>query len=64
MAPAISGDAGENARELVSLRILENLFSCDNEAIVEADASQKDKISFDASERCEDVLKKILHEVT
>ncbi|XP_071698763.1 uncharacterized protein [Rutidosis leptorrhynchoides] len=62
MAPAISGDAGENARELVSFRILEDMFARDNETIVNNDASQKDKISFDESERCEDVLKKILHE--
>lgn len=63
IAPAISGDAGKDAREVVYLRILEKLFDHGNEAIVDADSSQNAKISFDASERCEDVLKKILHKV-
>ncbi|MFS7934259.1 putative transcription factor MYB-HB-like family [Helianthus anomalus] len=59
MAPAISGDAGKDTREIVSLRILESLFDNGNEATVDGKAP---KISFDPSERCEDVLKKILHE--
>nr|GEU91942.1 zinc finger, PHD-type, homeodomain-like, zinc finger, RING/FYVE/PHD-type [Tanacetum cinerariifolium] len=58
-APAISGDAGKDARELVSLRILENLFAHGKDT--DADSAQNCKISFDASERCEDVLNKILH---
>ncbi|KAI3801363.1 hypothetical protein L1987_29467 [Smallanthus sonchifolius] len=59
LAPAISGDAGKNTREIVSLRILESLFDHGDEAAVDA---KTHKISFDSSERCEDVLKKILHE--
>ncbi|PWA62684.1 hypothetical protein CTI12_AA361580 [Artemisia annua] len=61
-APAISGDAGKDARELVSLRILENLFAHGNDT--DADSAQNAKISFDASERCEDVLNRILHKQT
>ncbi|KAK1420737.1 hypothetical protein QVD17_22571 [Tagetes erecta] len=58
-APAISGDAGKDTREIASLRILESLFDHGNEATVDAKTS---KINFDFSERCEDVLKKILPE--
>ncbi|GKD88156.1 hypothetical protein Tco_1363663, partial [Tanacetum coccineum] len=61
-APATSGDAGKDARELVSLRILENLFAHGNDT--DADSAQNGKISFDASERCEDVLNKILQKQT
>lgn len=59
-APAISGDAGKDTREIVSLRILESLFDYGNEDTVVA---KTPKIYFDFSERCEDVLKKILPEV-
>ncbi|KAK9071812.1 hypothetical protein SSX86_008241 [Deinandra increscens subsp. villosa] len=58
-APAISGDAGKDTREIVSLRCLEVLSAHGNEATVDA---KTPKVSFDCSERCEDVLKKILHE--
>ncbi|KAL8191711.1 hypothetical protein R6Q57_028442 [Mikania cordata] len=60
MAPAISGDAGIRTREIVSLRILESLFDHGNETTVDA---KTPKISFDSSERCEHVLKRILHEM-
>ncbi|XP_076921267.1 uncharacterized protein LOC143582635 [Bidens hawaiensis] len=60
-APAISGDAGEDTREIISLRILENLFDNDSEAVTDVNIP---KVSFDASERCEDVLKKILQETS
>lgn len=64
MAPAISGDLGKDAKEVVSLRILESLFpQTGDEAVVDADAGQNGKITFDSSERCEDVLNKILREV-
>ncbi|KAI7744798.1 hypothetical protein M8C21_006995 [Ambrosia artemisiifolia] len=61
LAPAISGDAGKDTREIVSLRVLESLFDHGNEATVDG---KTPKVSFDPSERCEDVLKKILHERT
>nr|KAJ0190086.1 hypothetical protein LSAT_V11C800420780 [Lactuca sativa] len=65
MAPAISGDLGKDAKEVVSLRILESLFpQTGDEAVVDADAGQNGKITFDSSERCEDVLNKILREQT
>ncbi|KAI3514360.1 hypothetical protein L1887_12701 [Cichorium endivia] len=62
--PAISGELGKDAKEVVSLRILESLFPQGDEAIVDADAGQNGKISFKSSERCQDVLKQILHEQT
>ncbi|KAI3772577.1 hypothetical protein L6452_03767 [Arctium lappa] len=62
MAPAISGNLGKDAREMVSIRILESLFGHGNEATVDGDSSQNAKIRFDASERCEDVLQQILNE--
>nr|XP_043620694.1 uncharacterized protein LOC122592511 isoform X2 [Erigeron canadensis]XP_043620695.1 uncharacterized protein LOC122592511 isoform X2 [Erigeron canadensis] len=60
-APVISGNAGNHTRELVSLRILESLFD-GNEAVVDAASAKNTKVSFDTSERCEDVLFRILHE--
>ncbi|XP_024966874.1 uncharacterized protein LOC112506823 isoform X2 [Cynara cardunculus var. scolymus] len=62
IAPAISGDLGKDAREVVSMRILESLFVHGNEAIVDGDSAQSTKISFDPSERCEHVLQQILNE--
>ncbi|CAI9297757.1 unnamed protein product [Lactuca saligna] len=63
MAPAISGDLGKDAKEVVSLRILESLFpQTGDEAVADADAGQNGKITFDSSESCEDVLQQILRE--
>ncbi|KAI3782539.1 hypothetical protein L2E82_12589 [Cichorium intybus] len=62
MTPAIAGELGKDAKEVVSLRILESLFPQGDEAVVDADAGQNGKISFKSSERCQDVLKQILHE--
>ncbi|KAL4571659.1 hypothetical protein LXL04_018422 [Taraxacum kok-saghyz] len=62
MAPSISSNQGKDAREAVSLRILESLFpQCDDEA-VDTDEGQNGKISFDPSESCENVLHQILPE--
>lgn len=63
MTPAIAGELGKDTKEVVSLRILESLFPQGDEAVVDADAGQNGKISFNSSERCQDVLKQILHEV-
>nr|XP_043637788.1 uncharacterized protein LOC122608762 [Erigeron canadensis] len=63
-APAIPDDLGKDAREIVSLKILESLFMCGKEDIVVPDISQNAKISFDPSESCEDVLNKILNETS
>ncbi|PIN17317.1 hypothetical protein CDL12_10030 [Handroanthus impetiginosus] len=61
--PEISHDLGRNARELVSLRILESFFSrgaCENS--VSSFLSQK--IRLDPSDNCEDVLLRILTETS
>ncbi|KAI3678098.1 hypothetical protein L6452_37379 [Arctium lappa] len=64
-APAISDDLGKDAREMLSLRILESLFIHGNdEATVDSDSAENAKISFDPSEHCEDVLHKILEETS
>lgn len=62
-APAISDDTGKDARETVSLRVLEDMFIDENEATDDTDSSQTDRISFDLSENCEDVLHTIVGEV-
>ncbi|GJY59976.1 zinc finger, PHD-type, homeodomain-like, zinc finger, RING/FYVE/PHD-type containing protein [Tanacetum coccineum] len=62
-APAISDDTGKDARETVSLRVLEDMFIDENEATDDTDSSQTDRISFDPSENCEDVLHTIAGEV-
>ncbi|KVH94721.1 Homeodomain-like protein [Cynara cardunculus var. scolymus] len=62
-APAISDDLGKDAREMLSLRILESLFiHGSDEATVDPESAENAKISFDPSEHCEDVLHKILDE--
>ncbi|KAL8232692.1 hypothetical protein R6Q57_002470 [Mikania cordata] len=60
-APAISVDMGKDAKEMVSLRILESLFLQGNEDVVHSDSA---KNSFDPSERCVDVLQNILKETS
>lgn len=62
-APAISDDTGKDVREMVSLRVLEDMFIDENEATDDTDSSQTDRISFDPSENCEDVLHTIVGEV-
>ncbi|MFS7953764.1 putative chromatin regulator PHD family [Helianthus anomalus] len=59
-APEISVDMGKDAKEMVSLQILESLFQHGNEA----DSAQNAKIPFDSSEHCEDILHKILEETS
>ncbi|KAD4584688.1 hypothetical protein E3N88_22289 [Mikania micrantha] len=60
-APAISVDMGKDAKEMVSLRILESLFLQGNEDMVHSDSA---KNSFDPSEHCVDVLQNILKETS
>ncbi|KAM0067343.1 hypothetical protein Hdeb2414_s0002g00059981 [Helianthus debilis subsp. tardiflorus] len=63
-APEISVDMGKDAKEMVSLQILESLFQHGNEVIVDSDSAQNAKIPFDSSEHCEDILHKILEETS
>lgn len=62
-ALAISDDLGKDSREVVSLRMLESMFTHGNEATIDTHSTQNAKISFDPSEQCEDVLHRILEEV-
>lgn len=62
--PEISDDLGRNAREMVSLRVLESLFVRKNSDINNVASVPGDKIEFDPSMGCEDVLRCILLEVT
>ncbi|XP_052174463.1 uncharacterized protein LOC127789575 isoform X2 [Diospyros lotus] len=62
-APEISGDLGKNAREMVSLRILESLAAQRNGS-TNAGASRADsKIEFDQAESCEDVVRRLVREI-
>ena len=61
-APEIPDDFGKNAREMVALRCLEGLF-CRNNGITNEIPFKEPKVTFDLSERCEDVLQSILREV-
>ncbi|KZV23282.1 hypothetical protein F511_02183 [Dorcoceras hygrometricum] len=61
--PEILEDTGNNARELVSLRILESFYDQGVRANSVSFTPTK-KIGFDPSERCEDVLKRILQETS
>ncbi|KAM3339638.1 hypothetical protein P3S68_029507 [Capsicum galapagoense] len=62
--PEISDDLGRNAREMVSLRVLESLFVRKNSDINNVASVPGDKIEFDPSMGCEDVLRCILLEVS
>nr|GMC90957.1 Myb-like protein [Ipomoea batatas] len=62
--PNISDDLGRSAREMVSFRILENLLIKNNWIKDDSSLSAGPKISFDPSESCEDVLGKILQELS
>lgn len=59
--PEISKDIGRNARELVSLKILENLFI--QGAHANPVSPFHEIISLDPSDRCEDVLRRIMSKV-
>ncbi|KAI3463897.1 hypothetical protein Pfo_020560 [Paulownia fortunei] len=61
--PEISDDLGRNARELVSLRILESFFGQGARANPASSASSQ-KIRLDPSDSCEDVLRRILTETS
>ncbi|XP_042753988.1 uncharacterized protein LOC111878643 isoform X2 [Lactuca sativa] len=63
-ALAISDDLGKDSREVVSLRMLESMFTHGNEATIDTHSTQNAKISFDPSEQCEDVLHRILEETS
>ncbi|CAN4109248.1 unnamed protein product [Withania somnifera] len=62
--PEISDDLGRNAREMVSLRVLESLFVRKNSDANSVASVPGDKIEFDPSMDCEDVLRCILLEVS
>jgi hypothetical protein len=61
-APDMSSTLGENARELISFRILESVLTSSLETAKNVSSSSKSKISFELSQRCEDVLGLILTE--
>ncbi|XP_016651517.1 PREDICTED: uncharacterized protein LOC103339463 [Prunus mume] len=63
MAPALPDDMGKNAKERVALRCLEGLPSpCDVMSSSDVPFAQHSKCSFDLSESCENVLKRIVDE--
>lgn len=55
----ISDSIGENAREMVSLRILESLCAQKKRMTPECD----EQVGFDLTESCENVLRELLPEV-
>ncbi|KAG8388740.1 hypothetical protein BUALT_Bualt02G0156700 [Buddleja alternifolia] len=59
--PEIPNDVGKNAREMVSLRILEN-FSVERACANSVSSARSPKIRLDPSQSCEDVLRQILSE--
>ncbi|KAL0318744.1 UNVERIFIED_CONTAM: hypothetical protein Sangu_2030600 [Sesamum angustifolium] len=62
-SPLISDDHGKNARELVSLRILES-FLVRGAPSNSVSSASSPKIGFDPSESCEEVLQEILLETS
>lgn len=60
--PEISDDLGKNAREMVSLRILESFFARQS-ASKNGGCAPDSKIELDPSKHCEDVVRHILDEV-
>ncbi|XP_076946955.1 uncharacterized protein LOC143618742 [Bidens hawaiensis] len=62
--PEISVDIGKDAKEMVSLRMLQRLFPLGNDVTVELDSIQNAEIMFDSSEHGEDILNKILKETS
>ncbi|XP_049402291.1 uncharacterized protein LOC125866050 isoform X1 [Solanum stenotomum] len=62
--PEISDDLGRNAREMVSLRILESLFVRKNSGANSVASVPGDKVELDPSRDCEDVLRCILLEMS
>ena len=62
-APEISNDLGKNEREMVSVRFLESFIAHRVGSIKGVSSVPDSKIEFDPSEHCEDVVRKILHEV-
>ncbi|KAF7144792.1 hypothetical protein RHSIM_Rhsim04G0100400 [Rhododendron simsii] len=61
--PEISDDLGENAREMVSLRILESFFARQSGSKNGGSAIDS-KIELDPSKQCENVLRDIVHETS
>ncbi|KAG5624684.1 hypothetical protein H5410_009902 [Solanum commersonii] len=62
--PEISDDLGRNAREMVSLRVLESLFVRKNSDANSVASVPGEKVELDPSRDCEDVLRCILLEVS
>lgn len=63
-APELPDDLGKNIKEFVALRCLEGLFASQNEVASDVPSTQGLKVGFDLSESCEDVLQRILQEVS
>lgn len=63
MAPALPDDMGKNAKERVALRCLEGLLGPCDVMSSDVPSAQHSKCSFDLSESCENVLKRIVDEV-
>lgn len=61
--PDLSADIGKNARELICLKILETLSVERNQNNNEDPSALHQKIEFDPSDSCEDVLGHMLQEV-
>ncbi|KAA8517044.1 hypothetical protein F0562_017138 [Nyssa sinensis] len=62
--PEIFDDLGKNAREMVSLRVLESLFAQRNGIINGVSSASISKIGLDPSDSCEDVLRRIWCEIS
>ncbi|CAA3016073.1 uncharacterized protein LOC111399532 [Olea europaea subsp. europaea] len=62
--PEITSDLGKNAREFVSLRIIERLFVIGAQNANPVSSSSSSKIGFDPSESCEAVLERISRETS
>lgn len=62
--PEISSDLGKNAREFVSLRIIERLFVIGAQNANPVTSSSSPKIGFDPSESCEAILERISRETS
>ncbi|PQQ01358.1 uncharacterized protein Pyn_31485 [Prunus yedoensis var. nudiflora] len=62
MAPALPDDMGKNAKERVALRCLEGLLGPCDVMSGDVPSAQHSKCSFDLSESCENVLKRVVDE--
>ncbi|KAK9290208.1 hypothetical protein L1049_008374 [Liquidambar formosana] len=63
-APEFPDNVGKNTREMIALRCLEGVFRPSNEIINDIPSAPDSKIGFNSSESCEDVLQRILREMS